>query len=294
MNKNIMIVMGAGFLVAVLVAMLVQAALGGGKKKEPVKDEATTSILVAAKPLKTGDSLSETNAKWQAWPKSGVFEGAITKEGGKKLSDAAQGRVKRDIALGEPITKSSMVGPKVNFLAASLAPGMRAVSFSIKSSTAVAGFVAPGDRVDIMLTYKGKVKYSGPSADVVDAIIEKNFDRLATETIMQNVKVIALDQSPKRDEEKVKVGKTVTVEVDQKGAEILALATRVGSLNLSLRALGDTDVSAGRRPVVTDSRLTNIYDEIMEEAQAELGTGQTGNVVRIYSGDAVNQIQVVP
>ncbi len=303
MNRNVLIVLAGGFLIAVLVALLVQASLSGGKKEAPVikAEEPKVKIVVAAAPLKIGDKLSEENVKWLEWPKSASFPGAVIQEDDKKPTEMISGRLRRALKEGEPVVESALVSEtQGNFLAASLGPGMRAFSINVKAATMVGGFVGPGDYVDILLTYRQKINYEGEDNPAIDNMIEMYIDDMATETILQNVKVLAVDQSAFRDEEedgKVKVGKTVTLEVDYKGAEVLALASEFGDLSLTLRRLGDESIVMERPPVTTDARITNIYDEVLREITQASGqdyTGQNSKVVRIYRGEAVEEISVRP
>lgn len=293
MNRNVLIVMAGGFLVAVLVAMIVQATLKTDKKKQPVKQEARVQVVVATKALKAGETLTAENVRWQDWPKSGVFEGLLVKEGEAKVTDVAKGKVRRPVAQNEPITKSTLVEKKVNYLAASLEDGKRAITFKISASTAVGGFVAPGDRVDVLLTYRAGFNWQGASSPAVDRVIAENLRSRVVETILQNVKVLAVDQSITRNEEKVKVGKTVTVELTPREAEILTLATALGSLDLVLRPLGDDKISDSDEPLVTDERLTSIYEDMTREINDRLG--QTGTrSVRFYNGNQMNSVNVSP
>ena len=297
MNRNVLIVMAGGFLVAVFVAVLVQATLKTDRKKQPVQEEARVQIVVAAKALKTGETLTAENMKWQDWPKSGVFEGLLQKDGNKKITDIASGKVKRPMALNEPITKASLISASANYLSATLAPGMRAVAISGNAGSAAGGFVAPGDHVDIILTYRSSFRMPGGISDVTtQEIIEKNIDRRASETILQNVKVLAVDQSVTRNEEKVKAGKVYTMEVDPKGAQMLALAGSVGSLELVLRGVGDDKVTDERPRAETDARMTVLYEEIMAAIDAERGGGgrRGSQNVRIFSGNSVNEVSVSP
>ncbi|MCB9990820.1 MAG: Flp pilus assembly protein CpaB [Rhodospirillales bacterium] len=302
MNRNVMIVLAGGFLIAVLVALLVQASLSGGKSAEPVAvaEVPKVQIVVAAKDLSIGTELSDENMKWQDWPKDAVFPGAVAREDDKQVSEMISGRLRRVIKAGEPIVESALV-PETegNFLAASLAPDMRAFAIDVKAATAVGGFVGPGDYVDVLLTYRQNIRYRGENSDAVQNMIEMNIDDMATETILQNVKVLAVDQTAMRDEEEggVKVGKTVTLEVNYQGAEVLALATKYGDLSLALRRLGDEKIITEKPPVTTDARLTNIYDEVMKEISQTSGqdySGQSSKVVRIYRGGGVEEISVRP
>ncbi|MBU0800996.1 MAG: Flp pilus assembly protein CpaB [Alphaproteobacteria bacterium] len=301
MNKNILIVLGGGFVIAILVALMVQASLGGGKKSQPVtKSEPRVAIIVAAEDIKTGAKLSETNMKWQEWPESGVFPGAIKREKkDQSVTEALEGRLLRNVTAGEPIVSSAVIKNQSNVMAGRLREGMRAVSLDIKGAALVAGFVQPGDYVDVMLTYRSTVKYSG-NDDTIKNMVYGNVSKLATETIMENVRVLALDRSMNKpgegDDKKksAKAAKSITLEVSPEGAEVIALARKMGDVSLSLRRLGDETMAEAYTPATTDARITNIWDEIYAtmEKMYEDKTGQGGNIVRVYSGASPNSVPV--
>ena len=299
MNRNVMIVLAGGFLIAILVALLVQASLSGSKKKEEpvvVKEVAKVKIIVARKDLKIGAQLTDENMKWQEWPESAVFPGAVVREDDKKASEMLSGKLVRAVQSGEPILENAvLVGGQTNYVAASLSEGKRAFSIKISATTGVSGFVMPGDFVDIMLTYNKSIRYRGEDQDMVQNQIELNIDDNATETILQNIKVLAVDQRPtKGEEDKVKVGKTATLEVTPKQAEILAVASKTGTLSFSLRGLGDDQIVKREGPITTDARITNVYKEVLEEVinSPVDSTGQISQIVRIYRGDQVQDLSV--
>ncbi|MCF8495110.1 MAG: Flp pilus assembly protein CpaB [Alphaproteobacteria bacterium] len=289
MNKNVLIVLGGAVLVAILVAVLVQVTLGGKQKKQ-VAQEARVEILVAAQDLGIGRELQPGDLRWQEWPKSSVFPGALTRKDKTELAEKAlEGRLSRNIAQGEPVMKNALLGQsKGNFVAASLEPGMRAMAIEVSASSMVAGFLGPGDHVDIILTYKETIN-TEDSDPRVHAMIEKNLDKLATETILQNVKVLAVDQiAERKDDDKIKVGKTVTVSVSAEDAEKLSLAAEIGELMLSLRGVGDDKIITRTWPTISDARLTTMDDEIFTEYdKIKKDAGIHSNSVRIYNGAAV-------
>ena len=292
MNKNIMIVLGGAIAIALLVAMLVQVSLGGKKKVAPVQ-EAKVEILVASKDLGIGRELQDDDLRWQEWPKNSVFPGAITRKDGKKASEALEGRLARDISKGEPVLESAMLGKgKGNFVAASLESGMRAVAIGVSASGMVGGFIGPGDYVDVILTYKDSVSTNDDDPRVLE-MLELNLDKLATETILQNVKVLAVDQMAQRaEDDQIKVGKTITLAVSAQDAERLFLATELGDLTLALRGVGDDKVIQKSWPTVSDARLTNMGDEIFTEyKKLQKDAGINTNIVRIYNGSQVQTIQ---
>lgn len=278
MNKNILIVLGGGFLVAVLVAVIVQASFGS-------KNADMVEVAVASKPLKTGDVVSEANFKWQEWPKSSVFSGVVTREGSKKISEAADGKIRRDMSAGEPLLKASLTAPgKGNILAASMEHGMRAMAIKVSAESMVGGFISPGDRVDVILT--SQVKLSGDERDEAAMKI----DRHASQTVLENVNILAIDQNSKKEDDKAKVGRTVTLEVDAAGAEKLALASEMGDLSLVLRALGDDTLSdKSKHKFTTDVQVSSVLQEL---GKIKKNSGGKSDIVRVYNGQNIENVTV--
>jgi pilus assembly protein CpaB len=290
MNKNILIVLGGAVAVALLVAVLVQVSLGGGDKES---NEERMMVLVASKDLGIGRELQEGDLRWQSWPKGSVFAGAVIQgEDEKEPHEVLTGRLRRDVAEGEPVLKTALLGEsKGNFVAASLEPGMRAVAVKTAAQNMVAGFLGPGDFVDVILTYRETIRTTDKDPRV-QAMIELNLDKTATETILQNVRVLAIDQSATRPEdEKVKVGKTVTLAVTAQDAERLALAVELGEITLALRGIGDDKVVVKEWPTISDARLTKIGDEIFSEYEKlKKESGHNSNTVRVYNGDQAQNV----
>ena len=139
--------------------------------------------------------------------------------------------VRYQITAGQPVTRGSLVGPQDRgFLAAALGPGMRAITVPVNTSSSVAGFVFPGDHVDMVLTQTVSGGGEGPPLKV-------------SETIIRNLRVLATDQriTEKNDDGKteVKTFSNVTLEVTPRIAEKVAVAQSLGSLSLSLRSIAD-------------------------------------------------------
>lgn len=292
MNRNVLIVLAGGVLIAILVAMMMQASLKSNRKEQVrVEQEPRVMIVVAAEPIKVGQNLSNENLRWQSWPKASVFEGAIVREDkDKKPLDQIKGRARRPLAKNEPVTASSLVPPGANYLAASLGEGMRAVTIPVGASTSVGGFIGPGDYVDVMLTYSYSMDVPENNSEAAE-IIQSNLRRFVSETILQNVKVLAIDQSITKPE-KTRVGKTATLEVTPKQAEQLQVARKMGDLALTLRKMGDETVRAREEmwPLATDERLISIADDV----QSEIGPSHKSNYVRLYTGGTVQSVPVSP
>jgi Flp pilus assembly protein CpaB len=274
MNKNLLIVLAGGFLIALLVAIIVQASFGSNKDG--------VEIAVAVKALSTGTEIKKELVKWKTVPEDSVFEGSIERDKSKKFEEQIKGRLRRDVAAGEPILQSALtVSGRGNVLASSMEKGMRAVAIKVSAESMVGGFINPGDRVDVILTYK--INLSGSEADRAGMIV----DRHATETVLENVKILAIDQVARKEDDKAKVGRTVTLEVSSQGAEKVAVASEMGDLSLSLRPLGDTSVKDKNNEThTTDVDVSSILKEIRQNSG-----GSTG-IVRVYSGDQVENINV--
>ncbi len=292
MNKNIMIVLAGAVAIALVVAVLVQVTLGGKKDEVKVIEEAKIEILIAAKDLGLGYELKEGDLRWQEWPKKSVFPGAIVRKEKQRVGDVLKGRLARNVSKGEPLMKSVLLGEAGgNFVSASLEPGMRALAIEVSASSMVAGFIGPGDYVDVLLTYKDSVRTEDDDPQV-QTMIQLNLNKLATETILQNIKILAVDQQAKRSEDgKIKVGKTITLAVSAQDAERLSLAKQMGSLTLSLRGVGDDVIVSKEWETISDARLTNVSDEIYEEYQKmKKDTGINPNIVRIYNGADIQSV----
>jgi pilus assembly protein CpaB len=223
-------------------------------------------VLVAKRNLGTGTFLKPGDITWQAWP-AGSLQSAYAVQGKRKIKEFVGSVVRSSIVAGQPVTDASVV--KVGergFLAAVLSPGMRAVSFPITAASGIAGLVFPGDRVDLILSHKIKTATAGKSGSKI---------RIASETVLTNVRILAIDQ--RTDDQKGKkskkssVGKTATLEVTPKQAEMISVALNLGKLSLSLRSLARKGVNPGAKEPTSSrgktvtmdgevSRLLNIRD----------------------------------
>tara|TARA_R110002072_G_scaffold35754_28_gene105561 strand:- start:6932 stop:8062 length:1131 start_codon:yes stop_codon:yes gene_type:complete len=198
-----------------------------------------TRILVAARDLPTGALVRAEDLAFRAWPEVAEGEDVYLLEEQTSLDDYLGAVVRRALTAGDPVTRRRLVKPgEQGFLAAVLEPNTRAVSVPINGVTGVAGLVFPGDRVDLILTHTITL------AD--DANIT---ERRAAETVLENVRILAIDQSTDDQSDEPKVGKTATLEVLPQQAERVILLAELGQLSLSLRALAwQLDVPDGRGP----------------------------------------------
>ncbi len=200
---------------------------------------AKTRILVADRPLPRGATITSGSMTWRPWPEDGILPNYIvqTPQAGDLETQFIGSMVLTGIGEGEPITaKKVFKRGDAGFLAGTLAPGMRAVTISTSATTAAGGFIQPGDRVDILMT----LDVSRDAADMKEdsGLIAGRILRYVAETFLHDIKIIAVDQDIAGGGDKVKIGKTVTVEVTPHQVEVIEVAKRMGKLSLTLRSMG--------------------------------------------------------
>lgn len=239
--KKIALLVGA-LLIAAVTAVMAKNMFTGSAAQQAQAAPAVPigpKVLVAKKALPVGTIIDQEAFSWQPWPKE-LMQSAYYTEGSPDadLSKLAGTVVRNAITAGQPITRGSLVGPKDRgFLAAALGPGMRAVTVPVTQTSGVAGFVFPGDRVDMVLTQDVQGGGDGPPLKV-------------SETIIRNVRVLATDQRiDNKDSDgklQIKVSATVTLEATPKIAEKIMVAQSMGQLSLALRSLADNGAELER------------------------------------------------
>jgi len=203
------------------------------------KPAVTQTIVVATKPLRFGNELASSSLREVSWPEEALPAGAF-----RSISDIVDAGGRRVVLTAidpnEPVLSSKITGPGQRAtLSATLQDGMRAVTIRVNDVEGVAGFVLPGDRVDVALTRQKDANGN---------------NRSSTDIVLQNTRVLAIDQIADERNDKPAVVKAVTLEVDTAGAQKLSLAASVGTLSLMLRRAGESALEATR--VITLSDLT--------------------------------------
>jgi pilus assembly protein CpaB len=202
----------------------------------PVENVAMTEVLVANAEIPIGMHVTTEQLRWQRWPKDAVSDLMITKASAPDAMNEVAGSIARgQTLLGEPVRRDKMIkGANGGFLSAVLPTGKRAVAINIVANggRSAGGFILPNDRVDVMKTGRDE-----------DATRARGADVLVAETLLRNIRVLAIGQNiQERNGEKVVVGETATLELDPKQSEVIALAQRTGEVSLVLRSLADANV----------------------------------------------------
>lgn len=238
MNARSLLIIVAALLVAGVTAFLARGWLTAQRsqvqtEQVTVREIPAQAVLVAAANLPTGLFIKEEHLRWQAWPADAADPNYMLQDK-TDLATLIGSVVRRGIAAGEPIIAGKIVKPgDRGFLAAVLAPGMRAVTFGISETSGVAGLVFPGDRVDMLLTQ-----------ELPGQNIESESVRRASETVLENVRILAIGRQLDDTGEAPVGGKTATIEVTPKQAEMVAVLVELGRLSLALRSLADEEAQA--------------------------------------------------
>ena len=225
----LIIALGAGGVAAYLVSG------SDSKPAAPVQPAAqlpTVDVLVAKTEIALGQTVKPEDLQWQTWPATTASSSFIRRNERPDAQTQIAGSIARgSFIAGEPIREQKLVkADGSGFMAAILPSGMRAVSTEISAETGAGGFILPNDRVDVILTRRLK----NPVPTLPDVVL--------SEVALANVRVLAIDQSPKeKDGQNTVLGRTVTLELRPPQATELAQARQAGTLSLALRSIADAN-----------------------------------------------------
>jgi len=250
--KKLALLVGA-LVIAVVTAIMAKNMFAGAGAQQAAAAAAPSvalgpKVLVAKKAMPAGTIIDADSFTYQPWPKELMQSVYYTQGAADANPQSLMGTVVRfPITAGQPVTRGSLVGPQDRgFLAAALGSGMRAITVPVNASTGVAGFVFPGDHVDMVLTQQVEGGGDGPALKV-------------SETIVRNLRVLATDQritdKDKDGKIEVKTFANVTLEVTPKIAEKIAVAQSLGTLSLSLRSIADNSAELERAVAAGDVKI---------------------------------------
>ncbi|WP_324828244.1 Flp pilus assembly protein CpaB [Qipengyuania zhejiangensis] len=259
-RKKLVLLVGA-LVIAIGTALVARSMFAGASapQAEAAQVEAQgPKVLVALRALPAGTIITADAIGYQQWPED-LVQDAYFLDGEADMTKLLGTVVRHPVTAGEPVTQGSLVAPgDRGFLAAALSPGMRAITVPVSAQSGVAGFVFPGDRVDMVLTQT----VEGAEGSSLKA----------SETILRNLRVLATDQSTVQEKAEdgstiVKPFRAVTLEVTPVIAEKIAVAQTIGTLSLSLRSIADNQAELERAIASGD---VNIPDDATPEEEEKL------------------------
>jgi pilus assembly protein CpaB len=286
--KKLALLIGA-LIIAVVTAVMAKNMFTGASAPQAAAKQVTPAgpdILVATRPLPVGTIINAEAFRYQPWPQGLVQDTYYARGAPGADPQSLIGTVVRtEISAGQPVTRGAIIRPgERGFLAAALSPGMRAVTVGVSTTSGVAGFVFPGDRVDVMLTQE----VSGGDGSGLPLRV--------SETIIRNIRVLAVDQRINtRDEngnQVVRSTSTVTFEATPKLAEKIAVAQTLGSLSLSLRSLADNSAELERAIAAGEVQVPDNADPNAERRMLLAVANQPADTNTTYTvGGDVSRFQ---
>lgn len=254
MTRQSMIALGVAIVLGLTAVLLGNSFLNRSQRQAYAGG--TTKVAVAMVPLSYGASITPDKVRFVEYPNTSIPPGSFTSAG--QLMPTGKKRVALlPIAVNEPILSGKISGVGAGASIAALLPdGMRAATVKVNAVSGVAGFIQPNDSVDVLITRQ---------------IPGGERETQVTDILLQNVRVIAIDQKSKSTTGAPDLAKTATLEVSPIDAQKLALGESVGSLSLVLRKPGEQNNPVVETVSLNDLRY-NIYGGARYPSPAAVGS----------------------
>lgn len=293
---------GTAYLARLYLTQTKQAEVQATPPPAPAK-----SVLVARNDVARGQILRPEDLSWQVWPEGSIDKNYVV-QGGADKPETFTGWVARDpIKGGWPVTRAGIIAPgDRGFLAAVLRPGMRAISVPVTVTSGISGFIFPGDRVDLLMTFS--VPLAASTSD--EHQTNTSYTHKATETVLHNIRVVAIDQHLESKAGTAVPAHTATFEVTPKQSEVISLASEIGKVSLTLRSLTPgakepqtaeetptSGVSAGAGPAEGESpiaakatyTLDSEISQLLPRASGTDGESQNASVTILRGSQKTNE-----
>ena len=294
-----MILLIVSAVIAAMVIISVRNRLSAPPAESPVAAEPTSSrILYARRDITPGNFVQGVqDLEWKEAPKD-TPTGGLLFEGTVRPEDFNGAVVRRMLRAGEPVVASALTkAGDGGFMSAVLEPGMRAVSVAVTPTSGNAGFLTPGDRVDLIVTHRVRTQIGKDQSNTEETVV--------SETFVRDVRVVAIDQMLDNPENKAVLAKTVTVEVSPRQAEQVAVASEMGKISFSLRSLAANqvkklpDISPDKKPGDANlekrrKALEELYGDGTRDSDVSQLLERSGSIVskvHVFRGDQSENIQ---
>jgi len=273
MSVRQIIVLGIALIAAVGALFMVRTIAASNKPQQVAATtvaEVGPRVLVAARDIGAGIALQPADLEWRIWAQTSLSPQFIEEKEDARAVETLTGAVTRQaLVAGEPIVAERVVQPgEKGFMAAMVSPGWRAFAVPISAESAVAGFIMPNDRVDVILTRKVQLSGSGG-------------EEARSDIILQDIRVLAIEETfrpPTGDDADDPItGDTATLELTPRDAETIALADELGDITLALRGVEREATAAGAKTSAA------------RRGAAVLEQGNVGDEIRVHAFGAVKQ-----
>lgn len=241
--RNIM-VFGLSIILALVAVMIARNWLT--EKSQPVivqKELPTKDVVVAVTPLYFGNLVHKEHLKIIKWPADYLPENFFQSIEAILGDGTLERHILKEVSVNEPILKSKIsgFGERVS-LSTMISDGMRATTIRVNDVKGVAGFVMPGDRVDVLLTRP----------------VGKDKKEFLNDILLQNVKVLGIDQNSSEQRDKPSVVRAVTLETTPRQSQKLTLGEQMGNLSLALRKITNMEAALAKTVRVTDLKYSEL------------------------------------
>lgn len=238
-------------------------------------------VLTARRDMSRGELLTEADMVWTEWPEDALNPLFYNdRDMPEALTDLAGAAVRNEIFENEPLMGQKLVEKgETGYMAALVKPGMRAVSIEVSPETASGGFILPDDRVDVIVTYELEVTSANGQRDEVSI----------SQTILENVRVLAIDQIFRQNEAGAYTpGSVATLELDLESSEVLMLASRTGEISLALRSFADAAASGPDAISTSESYLAMVSPLSPEANTGRVSIIRSGRTEEVRVGGGAN------
>ncbi len=274
-GKTVLLMVAA--VIAAFTAISVRNRLAQAPAPADVAVVATNHVVIAKRELAPGAFVQAQDLDWGDAPATPAEP--LLQEGAVHLPDFNGAVVRRPIRVGEPVPASALMkAGEGGFMSAVLEPGMRAVSIAVNATSGNAGFISPGDRIDLIVTHR--IKLRGGENNSEESVV--------SETFVRDVRVVAVDQQLDNPENKAILAKTVTVEVTPRQVEQVSVAAEMGKISMALRSIA-APVKAGDKNAQV---LTDLYGQ--PQGEGKVYTRDSDVSTLMERGDAsVPRVRVI-
>lgn len=286
MNKRGLILIAVAITLSVVTILMVRSWLLSKQTSQVEVSQPRhdgPQVLVAKNDMPIGHIVTANDFELVTWPDEDIHDSYLTQQTNAQ-SSLAGSVVRHGVLAGEPITRSRFVSPgQFGFMAAILSPGMRAVTVAVDRTSGLAGFIFPGDRVDLIVTHQ--IASGGEQA------------RFISETFLKNARVLAVDTKTSDQNGEPELSKTITIEVTPSIAERINVVLRMGTISLSLRSITNPDGTQTtatsrdqQRPEISTQSRT--WDSDVSSVLSPMDESYSGPTVIITRGSSVQSVDI--
>ena len=285
MSRRNIIMLVVALLIAGITAFAMFAQMGAGQQEGVVAvKKLENRVLYAKGDVAMGSFVRSTeHLEWRQMDPEKIQDSIHIREEGDSLRSYEGAIARRSYRVGEPVKLGTLIKPgSGGFLSAVLEPGMRAVSIAVNATSGNAGFIFPGDTVDVMLAHRVNVR---------DPITGNEVEHVFSNTFVEKARVVAVDQLLDNPENKAILAKTVTIEVTPKEAESVQVATEMGKVSFALRSMTDSSTPPGGEVNLDEDFVSALEQSTRRtlftssnEVSPALGSGEYNTNIRVLRG----------